>query len=359
MKGQVVYHHMHGRGIAGLPRKGGLEYQVQFDNGIIAWVRTDELELDSVSGSQAIVRQVERERPINFIERKVIEALRLGIVPDEGLQLFTVGREPEVSALQSWLDTPSEPGRLVIGAYGTGKTHLLSHFRMLALEAGYAVSLVEMDPQETPFSRPKRVYSEIVRNLRWRDGGHLLGFRQLVQQGLASGLLQDHVYFKHVRRTNDERVWAWIDGSEGTIRPSTGDAARLDFPSLYDYSTAANIYCYLLSGLGWLSCSPALHLQGLLVLFDESEALYAARGQIAVDRSVNFLDALIRTAQATNTCCVLRTRPNFNMLATQARFPFLYHSPSGLKLLFAFTSEDHLADLAPVGHLAASATRLA
>jgi hypothetical protein len=135
MRGQVVYHHSHGRGIAGEPRKGGLEYQVRFDNGIIAWVRTDDLDLDSVPGSSAIFRQADRERPVNFVERKVIEALRLGIVPDEGLQLFTIGRETEISALQSWLDTPSEPGRLVIGAYGTGKTHLLSHFRLLAEEA--------------------------------------------------------------------------------------------------------------------------------------------------------------------------------------------------------------------------------
>lgn len=342
MKGQVVYHPKYGRGIAADPRKSGLEYQVQFDNGITCWVRTDTLEISEMPSRSAVVRQTDREKPANFIERRVIEALRLGIVPDEGLQLFTIGRESELSVLRTWLDTPNKPGQLIIGAYGTGKTHLLNHFRSLALDAGYAVSLVEMDSQETPFSKPKRVYSEIVRNLKWREGNRELGFRELVERGLTTGLLHDHEYFKHLRRVSDERLWAWINGSDGSIRPSSVDATRHPLPALYDYTTAANIYCYLLSGLGWLSCSPVLGLRGLLVLFDESEALYAARGQLAVDRSVNFLDALIGTAYGRGDLLRPAYQTEFAYAGHASHIPFLYQRPSGLKLVFAFTSEVHL-----------------
>ena len=86
----------------------------------------------------------------------------------------------------------------MVGMYGTGKTHLLRYFRQLALSAGYAVSLVGLNPLETPFSQPKRVDSQIVRHLKWLDGGTEVGFRQLLERGLQAGLLHDHRYFRYL-----------------------------------------------------------------------------------------------------------------------------------------------------------------
>lgn len=342
MKGKIVYHHAHGRGIAGDARKSGLEYQVHFDSGETRWVRADTLEISEALARPTLAAQPNRQRPDNFVERQVIEALRLGIAPEQGLDLFTVGRESELSALRTWLDTPDDPGNVIIGTYGTGKTHLLNHFRSLALESGYAVALVGMDPQETPFSAPKRVYRAIVRNLRWRDNDRVLGFRELVARGLTAGLLRDHEYFKHLRNPVGEQSWAWIEGSDGSIRPSGRDASHHDFPALYDHTTAANIYCYLLSGLGSLLCSAALKLRGLLILFDESETLYAAGGQLAVDRSVNFLDALIATSYGYPRMLKPARETNFKYSGHASHIPFLYQKPSGLKLVFAFTSDEQL-----------------
>ncbi|RIK38878.1 MAG: hypothetical protein DCC55_19765 [Chloroflexi bacterium] len=341
MKGQIVYHSEHGRGVAQVPRKGGLEYQVRFDNGVCRWIRVDQLELDQPRGHAASRPAATTTRPPNFIERKVIEALRLGIVPDEGLDLFTVGRDNELDVLKNWLASPDIATQLLIGSYGTGKTHLLNYLRVFALSAGYAVSLVEMDPQETPFSKPKRVYSQIVRNLQWRDGGRLQGFRQLVQRGLHDGLLRDHIYFQQRRGMNEAQFWDWISGAEGTIRPAPDGGSR-DIPALYDYMTAANIYCYLLSGLGWLCRSRALGLKGLLILFDESEALYASQGQLKMERSVNFLDALITTAHDDPELLKPAWDTDFIHSRHAGKIPFLYKRPSGLKLLFAFTSTDAL-----------------
>lgn len=342
MNEQVVYHARYGRGIIQRTRKSGLEYRVRFDTGVECWLRTDEVEL-STAPFRPVSKHVQVGTKQNtFTQRKVIEALRLGIVPDDGLRLFTIGREKEIGYLENWLANSRAPATLITGTYGTGKTHLLNYFRLRALEAGYAVALVEMDPQETPFSKPKRVYSAIVRALRWREGEHEYGFRQLVERGLKQGLLQDNLYFQHLRRYSDDRLWNWIQGFEGIIRPE--DASNPIFrklPALYDYSTAANIYCYLLSTLGWLCLSPVTNLKGLLILFDESEALHAERGQ-SRERSANLLDALITTAHDDATLLRDAAQTSFQYAGHASDVPFLYKNPSGLKLLFAFTSRDNL-----------------
>ena len=169
MKQIIVYHPEHGQGVVKDKRRAGVEWLVHFDSGDARWVRKDLLEIEADSLPPVPARRSGEPQKC-LVERKVIEALRMGIVPDDGLSLFTVGREPQLAELKAWLATPFEPGRLIIGAYGTGKTHLLNHLRYVALRNRYAVSLVGMDPQGTPFSQPKRVYAQVVRNLRWLDG---------------------------------------------------------------------------------------------------------------------------------------------------------------------------------------------
>ena len=96
-----------------------------------------------------------------------------------------------------------------------------------------------MDPNETPFSKPKRVYNQIVRNLQWKDGTRLQGFRRLVEHGIQTGLMNDHAYFRYMRRAADKRMWGWIDGSDGSAKPSAYNYDYSGIPAMYDYTTAA------------------------------------------------------------------------------------------------------------------------
>lgn len=342
MQGQTVYHPRYGRGVATVRRKSGVEYQVRFESGDNRWVRADELELEATVVTQQPEAEFRHEQSVHFVERKIVEALRLGIVPDEGFELFTVGREDEVRDFSRWLESADEPAKTLIGAYGSGKTHLLNFIRLLALEAGYAVSLIEMDSQESPFSKPKRVYSQIARNLQWKDGGRIRDFRALLDRILQQGYLPDHRYYKYLRRRMEPELWSWIDGSDGTIRPMSHDGEFSHLPGLYDYTTAANVYCYLLSGLGWACQRRGVELRGILILFDESEAIYHARGRLLQERSVNFLDALICTAYDDEDLLVPASETDFEFAWFARQVPFLYKRPSGLKLLFAFTSQDDL-----------------
>ena len=89
--------------------------------------------------------------------------------------------------------------------------------------------------------------------------------------------------------TNIEDLWDWIEARESRAKP-WGFFSLL--PGLYDYSTAANIYCYLLSSLGWAS-REVLGLKGLLLVFDEAETVEMNFYSQQAQNSRNFLRSLI------------------------------------------------------------------
>ena len=188
------------------------------------------------------------------------------------------------------------------------------------------------------FSRPKRVYTEVYRNLRWREGSYLRDTRALLERGLHLGWLRDHIYFKHLQSAAGDAEWAWISGQNDAIRPGSSDDEHRSLPALYDYTTAANIYCYLLSSLGWLCQSQIIGLKGLLLLFDESESLFLARGQLARDRSANFIEALLSTANNEPALLGPPYETDLDYSGHSTTVPFLYKPTSGLKLLLAFTN---------------------
>jgi len=269
----------------------------------------------------------------------MIEAFRCGIVPHDCVQDFTFGRDHEIQQLMEWLRDPDKSTLLLVGEYGTGKTHLLDYTYWYALHENFAAARVEMDPNEAPFHKPKRVYARLVQTFRFRSktDGQFKGFRDFLKETLASGAFKDHEYFRHlIGRTSEENLWDWIEAREAGGKPP--DYSQL--PSMYDFSTAANIYCYLLSALGWAARN-ILGLSGLLLVFDEAEALdmpYYQYYHYQFKKGLNFLNALVGTARG--DAQLLKPPDSMNTGLDFCRFgshiPFLYCQPSGLQLLFAF-----------------------
>ena len=351
MPERKVSHPRYGRGIVKQTRYKGFELLVAFENGLRRWVRLDEV---LEPGTTWRKEQPGPSPPVFSSEclksRRMIEAFRLGIVPYDCVEEFTFGRDKEMKQITDWLSC-DESSLLIIGEYGTGKTHLMHYALGKALQSGFAVAWVEMDPNETPFHKPKRVYKHLLMNFRYRakESKQLKGFRDFLREALREGAYQDHIYFKHLIDHNEDIFWEWIEASESIIRPVELYKTYWGYmenkyqflPALYDYSTAANIYCYLLSSLGW-AAKQVLGLKGLLLMFDEAETVSMTNYSYQDEKAIDFLKSLLRTASNDKELLDSPDKSGLNYcgVGIGPSVPFLYKLPSGLKLLFAFTSLD-------------------
>jgi len=288
--------------------------------------------------------------------RAIIEALRQGGVPREKVEHFTAGRDSELEEIREWLG--SGDGCLRIdGDYGVGKSHLLELTASHALHDGWAVARVEIDPNETPFHRPKRLYQSIIQSLEYRSGDQIRTFSDMMTFVAGSSgetqTLETHPYFgtfiRHWRADSDnEDLWDWIKGDS--------DPHRSYLPRLPNFQLAANICCNLLSGLGWIAKN-ILGLKGLLILIDEAESIDKSFYTNYQHRmALNTLKGLIFTAnsekslieEATGELAIKRQDgggyfgrysdlryPGYR----QYQFPYIWKEETGMKIVFAFVPE--------------------
>lgn len=101
--------------------------------------------------------------------REVIDALRRGTVPANGLDLLAVGLERFQQAVAEELDTVAGGGavvKAVRGEYGTGKTFYTRHLAEKALQRGFAAAEVQISETETPLHKLETVYRRITESLR-------------------------------------------------------------------------------------------------------------------------------------------------------------------------------------------------
>lgn len=347
---RIVEHNRYGRGTVLQTRHGGYELLVRFRDGVGRWVRFNEVR--DVADVAVPIAHERAGPPLArtdeaFIARRMIEAFRLGVVPFDCLSDFTFGRDFEIRSVSAWLRNGAEGVLLLIGDYGVGKTHLLHHIYGQAMEQGYAVAFADSDPAEAPFYRPKRLYNRIVHSIRFRDPvtGVTQSFRVLMRKYLARAGASDHMFFKHlVKADEDELIWEWIEADESTPRPVQWVSNSWGYsenrygylPGLYEYAKAANLYCYLLSGISWAAAN-ALELNGLVILLDESESVTIADSSYHRQQGYNFVRGLVGLA---NNWRVLAGSPESTGLSfcrVGPRVPFAYRLPTRLKIVFALT----------------------
>jgi len=366
-----VFHPTYGAGRAVGERHKGYLVLVEFHDGMKRWVRGSILQ--DLSREVTLVKSMVPEVVSELLgagglrERRIVEAFRLGVVPSDCVDDFTFGREKEVEALREWLHAPRPSTLFLVGGYGTGKTHLLHYAAARALEEGFAVAVVEVDPNEASFDRPKRIYHRLTRTFAFlspRDGKRR-GFRDFLRHCIRFNprVLRRHAYFGPLlEKREDELAWAWIEGAPLGAKPQNYVDAKgvlhsyRSFPSLYEYSNAANVYCYLLSSLGWLAVH-LLHLKGLVLLFDEAENVDMASTTYRLQTGYGFLGALIRVANNDEAMAMPAHKLDFPYPVKLRDLPYLFDIRAGLKLLFAFAQppiiDDELAaprriDLEPV-----------
>jgi hypothetical protein len=100
--------------------------------------------------------------------RDVIDALRRGVVPTNGLDALAVGLDRFTVALDSDLDRVAGRGsvfKAVRGEYGAGKTFFTRWLGERAKRRGFAVAEVQISELETPLHRMETVYRRLVEQL--------------------------------------------------------------------------------------------------------------------------------------------------------------------------------------------------
>lgn len=411
MVGEQVRHPKYGLGVVKGQKHRGLDLYVAFEGGRRRWVRATDIESVSParpprSGEQrpmvvgagrgsgrapggGAVRPVHARDVVThgtgregvvpewtpFYSRRVVEALRMGIVPDDCVARLTVGRDEEIASLRHWLER-GEGSAVVVGEYGSGKSHLLRYLALQALEQGYAVASVQLDPNETPLHKPKRIYKSVAASLQYRpgDSSRALGFRDLLRAHSVQEALGDHRYFRELgngyatEEQYEELFWEWIEAREDASRPE--DWLRDPYgyrynrfahvPPIYPHTTAANIICYLLSGVAW--ATHGLGLRGLVVLLDEAESMDVGGSWSQVERGRNLLRGLVRMAYDDERLldAPLRSGLVHSGMGIGPQIPFLYRKGCGLRFVFGFTptplldqlaelSSAHRIDLRPLG----------
>lgn len=323
-RGTNVSHPLYGRGTVLETRALGHECLVSFGRFSI-WLRTDELRVISPGlkvvpsdgqerrpsfdellerirqhkstyrvpiDAQPRFRPVREERPIE--DAIAIESFRLGIVPVERVNEWTVGRDAEVQKIREFLRDEAEGAILIEGPYGSGKSHLIRYLELDALEQGYAVACAGLEPSEATAAFPNKMWAQLVNGFRVRFKDRPLDFRAfwrevalrkwrpiLGNHPILSGFLERLSSGKE-----EESDWDWIE--------TRGRVSR-DRPTLHTYSTCANIYCNLISATGRAAVE-ALGLQGFLVLIDEAEVANNVLYRYQALRGINFFAGLTMMA---------------------------------------------------------------
>jgi len=360
MKGAIINHPLFGRGQVLELRNAGRDSVVRFDNGIRA----------TVPGSMLSVLQAAEppEEPKPFIAprvekvltpeeaslleaRRTIEALRYGLVPAKRIRELSVGLEDEKASLQTAFANTKENGgdvRVVVGEYGTGKSHFFELAAQEALTNNFIVAITSLDIREVPPNRPQRIYLSLIRSLRFPDSDEtglaplldkiiaLPNYSEIldsVKETFFATALHNYSLMRNKPGEALDSLLDWMSGEKVFISDVRRNAAfkskEFQIKSLSQLTTAADQYCYLLNGWGWLATQAGYN--GLAVFIDESEH-YSLLTQRGKEKADNFFKALIYTALGK------RGKINENDLLHQHHsHPFRLKDNSHLLLLFALT----------------------
>ncbi len=278
--------------------------------------------------------------------REVIDALRRGTVPAQGLDLLAVGLDRLVNALDADLAVAEGGGasfKAIRGEYGSGKTFLTRYIAERALRRGFAAAEVQVSETQTPLHRLETVYRRLCESLRTATHGPS-AFRSVLdswlftleseagageveavlERRLASVTAQTPAFAQVLRAYRGavaggddalaDALTAWLGG-----QPHVASAAKrtAGVRGELDHFGAMGFLQGLLTVLRDSGHS------GLVVVLDEVETLQRARGDVR-DRALNALRQLIDEIDSGRF-------PGLYLVITGT--PAFYDGPSGVKRL--------------------------
>ncbi len=117
--------------------------------------------------------------PEPHLARQIIETLGQSGTPlSKGVSYYNVGNESLLTAIDThylgcYLADGGAVFKLVVGDYGSGKSHFLYCIRDRAWQRNFAVSKVDLSPKESPYDDQRRVYAAVASSVVWHELGSL------------------------------------------------------------------------------------------------------------------------------------------------------------------------------------------
>lgn len=257
---------------------------------------------------------------MRFLSRQAVEALRFGVVPRAHIDELTVGFERERARIRQSLEDARAHGGdavAIVGDYGAGKSHLFEWTAAEALRRNYLVATASLDLHEVPPNDPARIYNALVNSIRYpgrSDSGSLAPLFDIVSDSeecskilhkLRREDLSCPLYIAmscYVQRRREGKSWAmneiveWMAAEKLDPARIKSATERLAHTSLRSFTTVADQYCYLLSGISWLAQKAGFN--GLVVLLDESEH-YSLLTSVEKERADVFFKGMIYSVLGT------------------------------------------------------------
>lgn len=175
------------------------------------------------------------------LAKKIINAIgSAGQPPVYGYQYFSAGLDSYLTTLdEEYLDDFVKDGgsafKLVVGAFGGGKTHFLYHVQNLAWKQGYMTSYIQLSANSTPFHKLEAVYAATVENLMYDQppldsfGQYKRGIGDIIQKWYDS----EAAKISTERRPTQTEVASYLKTIGQYDSISFQNAVRLAFNALY------------------------------------------------------------------------------------------------------------------------------
>jgi hypothetical protein len=288
----------------------------------------------------------------------VINALRSGTVPPEGLESFAVGLDAPMDILRqqrNYVAQGKGAYKFLRGGYGSGKTFLTSLASAEALAEGFMVSKVVVSVADTPLYKLSEVYRRLCQNMSLPDrrGGalqslidrwlyrledqvvevdgmdeespqfskavahkveqHLAGLGH--QAGRLAACLKAYQAAKFEQRYEEARgILDWMQGESkvsADIKRFAGVSGQLDNSDALTFLK------------GWLELARSAGHSGILLIIDEVETILRLRRPERL-KSLEVLRQLVDAVDA-------QEFRGLHLLFTGT--PDFFDSPSGVPLL--------------------------
>ena len=229
----------------------------------------------------------------------IINALKSGNVPPNGVRSICLGRDKEIEEIEYLLDKVDEGKaftRFLNGEFGAGKSFFLKVIEEMAFDDNFVVAWVTLS-NDVPFNKIDVFYRNIAKNLRCKTGTsleHIIDRWVIKLRMLANDLREtrEHSnsfalaienYCKFRNEGNDELAnyaISWLRGDANipyTQKRKFGVKGDIDKENAIDFLQALSIF---VKSIGY---------SGLVVLIDEAEFIMRLHSSKIRDVAYNYI----------------------------------------------------------------------